>query len=101
MSSFKPTVVLRGKLGNSARGINLRKILVIFQFVMALVLIIGTLTVYRQLDFMKSQDLGFDKNHVLVIKAPRVRDEAFREKFTTLKEELLKRYSKESLELLK
>lgn len=90
MSSFKPTTVLKGKLGNSAKGINLRKILVIFQFVMALVLIIGTLTVYRQLDFMKSQDLGFDKDHVLVLKAPRVRDAAFREKFITLKEELLK-----------
>ena len=90
LSSFKPTAVLKGKLGNSAKGINLRKILVIFQFVMALVLIVGTLTVYRQIDFMKSQDLGFDKNHILVIKAPRVRDEAFREKFTTFKEELLK-----------
>ncbi|UCH97520.1 MAG: ABC transporter permease, partial [Candidatus Aminicenantes bacterium] len=90
MSSFKPTVVLRGKLGNSARGINLRKILVIFQFVIALMLIIGTLTVYRQLDFMKSQDLGFDMDHVLVAKAPRIRDAAFREKFTTFKEELLK-----------
>jgi putative ABC transport system permease protein len=90
MSSFKPAIVLKGKLGNSAKGINLRKILVIFQFVMALVLIIGTLTVYRQLAFMKNQDLGFDKDHVLVLKAPRVRDEAFREKFITLKEELLK-----------
>jgi putative ABC transport system permease protein len=90
MTSFKPTVVLRGKLGNSARGINLRKILVIFQFVIALVLIAGTLAVYWQLDYMKSQDLGFDIDHVLVIKAPRIRDDTYREKFATLKEELLK-----------
>jgi putative ABC transport system permease protein len=90
LTSFKPTVVLRGKLGNSARGINLRKILVIFQFVIALVLIAGTLTVYWQLDFMKNQDPGFDMDHVLVIKAPRIRDAAFKEKFATFKEELLR-----------
>jgi putative ABC transport system permease protein len=90
MSSFKPTAVLMGKLGNSARGINLRKILVIFQFVIALVLIAGTLTVYWQLDYMKNQDLGFDMDHVLVVKTPRVRDAAFKEKFNTFKEELVK-----------
>jgi putative ABC transport system permease protein len=90
LTSFKPTVVLRGKLGNSARGINLRKILVIFQFVIALVMIAGTLTVYWQLDYMKNQDLGFDMDQVLVIKAPRIRDAAFKEKFATFKEELLR-----------
>ena len=90
LTSFKPTVVLRGKLGNSARGINLRKILVIFQFVIALVMIAGTLTVYWQLGYMKNQDLGFDMDHVLVIKAPRIRDAAFKEKFATFKEELLR-----------
>lgn len=90
MTSFKPTVVLRGKLGNSARGINLRKILVIFQFVIALMLIAGTFTVYWQLDYMKSQDLGFDMDHVLVLKAPRIRDAAYKEKFATFKEELLR-----------
>lgn len=90
ISSFKPSVVLRGKLGNSVRGINLRKILVIFQFVIALVLIAGTLTVYWQLDYMKNQDLGFNMEHVLVIKAPRIRDAAYKEKFATFKEELIK-----------
>ena len=90
MSSYKPTVVLRGKLGNSARGINLRKILVIFQFVIALVMIAGTLTVYWQLDYMKDQDPGFDKDHVLVVKAPRIRDAAYKEKFAAFKEELIK-----------
>jgi len=90
MTSFKPTVVLKGKLGNSARGMNLRKILVIFQFVIALVMIAGTLTVYWQLGYMKNQDLGFNMDQVLVIKAPRIRDDAFNEKFTTFKEELLR-----------
>jgi putative ABC transport system permease protein len=77
-------------LGNSAKGIYLRKILVIFQFVIALVLIAGTFTVYWQLDYMKSQELGFDMDHVLVCKAPRIRDAAYKEKFATFREELLK-----------
>jgi len=90
LTSFKPTTVLKGKLGNSAKGINLRKVLVVFQFIMALALLIGTLTVYFQLEFMKSQALGFDINHIVVVKAPRVRDDSFREKFVTFKDELVK-----------
>jgi putative ABC transport system permease protein len=90
MSSFKPITVLRGKLGNSARGINLRKALVVFQFLIALALITGTFTVYRQITYMKNQDLGFDMKDILVVKAPRVRDDTFGEKLLTFKEELLK-----------
>jgi putative ABC transport system permease protein len=90
MSSFKPTNVLKGKLGNSAGGINLRKILVIFQFLIALALITGTFSVYRQITYMKSQDLGFDMEDILVVKAPRIRDDSFGEKLITFKEELLK-----------
>ncbi len=90
MSSFSPAAVLKGKLGNTARGINLRKILVVFQFFMAFLLISGTVAVYLQLRYMKSQDLGFNMEQVLVLKAPRVRDEAtFGAKLATFKEELL------------
>ncbi|MCP5104535.1 MAG: ABC transporter permease, partial [bacterium] len=89
LSSFRPAAVLKGKLGHSAGGINLRKILVVFQFIMALVLITGTLAVYRQLSFMKSGGLGFDMEHTLVVKAPRIRDKAFNEKCTTFKEEMV------------
>jgi putative ABC transport system permease protein len=89
MSSFKPASVLKGKLGNAARGINLRKTLVVFQFVMSLLLITGTFTVYRQIRFMQNHDLGFDMQQVLVVKAPRVRETAFEKKFTVFKEMLL------------
>jgi putative ABC transport system permease protein len=89
LSSFKPAAVLKGKLGNSAEGINLRKVLVVFQFVMALVLITCTMTVYRQLAFMKNQDLGFSLDRIIVIKAPRVRDASFDSKLQTFKEILL------------
>lgn len=89
MSSFAPITILRGKIGNSARGVSLRKILVVFQFVMSLALITGALAVYRQINFMRSQDLGFDIDQVLVIKAPRVRTDDFSGKFQTFKETLL------------
>ncbi|MCK5076384.1 MAG: ABC transporter permease, partial [Calditrichia bacterium] len=90
MTSFEPVTVLKGKLGNSAKGISLRKALVVFQFVMALALIIGTITVYQQISFMRSQELGFDVEHTLVVKAPRVRDNSFEEKFRTFKNSLIK-----------
>ena len=89
MSSFKPAAVLKGKLGNFAGGINLRKALVVFQFVMSFVLITGTVAVYRQITFMQSQNLGFNMEQTLVVKAPRVRDASFSEKFPTFKETLL------------
>lgn len=89
MSSFEPIGTLRGRLGNAARGISLRKCLVVFQFVTAFGLIAGTLAVYKQIVFMKSQDLGFDIEQTLIVKAPRVRDDAFPQKVDTFKEQLL------------
>lgn len=89
MSSFQPAAVLKGKLGGAGSGINLRKALVVFQFVIALVLLSGTFTVYHQLAFMQQHDLGFDIDQSLVIKAPRVRDEFYSDKFGAFKKTLL------------
>ncbi len=89
LSSFRPAVVLKGKLRNSASGINLRKALVVFQFVVALGLIAGTITMSEQLSFMKNQDLGFNIEQTLVVQAPRVRDDAYGEKFKLFKETIL------------
>ncbi|HUU05951.1 MAG TPA: ABC transporter permease [Patescibacteria group bacterium] len=90
LSSFQPARVLKGKLGNAARGMSLRKFLVVIQFVMALGLLISTFTVFRQLSFMKNQDLGFDMEQKLVIRAPRVRSASFSSTLQTFKQELLK-----------
>jgi len=89
LSSFKPSRVLKGKL-DSRNGINLRKVLVAFQFVISLALICGTIAVYKQLSFMRQQDTGFSMDRTLVIKAPRVRDELFSGKLVTFRESLLK-----------
>ncbi len=90
VSAFHPAEVLKGTLGNTPKGMNLRKALVVFQFVMALVLMTGTFAVSRQIIFMKNQDLGFDKDQILVVNAPRIRDESSLKRIDVFKEELLK-----------
>jgi len=90
LSAYRPVVVLRGDLGSKPKGMNLRKILVVFQFVIALVLITATFSVYRQIVYMKNQDLGFDMEQTMVVSIPRIRDKTFRESVTSFKEELLR-----------
>lgn len=70
MSSFKPVAVLHGKLKNSSGGVLLRKVLVVFQFGMSVAMIIGTSTVYNQMDFMQSRNLGLDINQTIVVERP-------------------------------
>ncbi len=89
LSAYHPIATLRGKIGTSTKGISIRKSLVVFQYVMALALITSTLTVYSQINFMKNQALGFDIDQTLIVKAPRVKDEAFGEKIVTFKNVLL------------
>ena len=60
LSSFKPILVLKGKYSSSKKGIVLRKGLVIGQFTITIVLIIGSFIVYRQIKFMSSQKLGIN-----------------------------------------
>ncbi len=70
LSSFKPVVVLKGKLKNSVSGIFLRKTLVVFQFMASVALIAGTFIVYDQLNFMMNQDIGMNIDQVLVVDRP-------------------------------
>jgi putative ABC transport system permease protein len=73
LSSFKPAAILKGKLKNSAGGVLLRKSLVVFQFAASVVLIAGTLIVYKQLNHMMNQDIGMDIDQVLVVERPGIR----------------------------
>ncbi|MFN8208714.1 MAG: ABC transporter permease [Bacteroidales bacterium] len=90
LSSYRPVEVLKGKLGNKPGRINLRKMLVVFQFVMSLILLTGTFAVFKQVSFMKRQDLGITVEQTFVLRAPRVRDAAFNGKLSSFKEEMLK-----------
>jgi putative ABC transport system permease protein len=67
LSRFQPAVSLKGKFTNSAKGLFLRRGLVVAQFIISIVLIIATVIVYKQLNFMKNENLGFKKEHNLVI----------------------------------
>ncbi|MFL5810772.1 MAG: ABC transporter permease [Flavisolibacter sp.] len=67
LSSFKPVVVLKGRFATGTRGILLRKGLVIAQFSISIALIIGTIVVYNQMKYMRSRDLGFSKDQMMVV----------------------------------
>jgi len=70
LSSFEPVSVLHGKLKSSSRGVLLRKVLVVFQFSMSVAMIIGTVTVFNQMDFMQNRDLGFNMERTIVVERP-------------------------------
>ena len=67
LSSFQPIRVLKGQLVNSLSALFLRKGLVVFQFTVSVFLILASLVIWRQLDFLTHQDLGFQKDQQLVI----------------------------------
>jgi putative ABC transport system permease protein len=68
LSSFQPIEVLKGKLAAGFKGGLLRSFLVVFQFSISIFLIIGTLVIYNQLNYIHNKSLGFDRNQLLVIK---------------------------------
>ncbi|NQT97783.1 MAG: ABC transporter permease [Candidatus Marinimicrobia bacterium] len=70
LSSFQPVMVLKGNTGNARTEVLLRNILVLFQFGISISVIIGTLIVFKQLDYFMNKELGFDKENVLVISNP-------------------------------
>ncbi len=67
LSGFKPVMILKGINKSDARGVNLRKGLVVFQFSLSIALIAGTIIVYSQMSHLLDQDMGFDKEHMLVL----------------------------------
>jgi len=64
-SAFDPVTAFRNMKAPTVRGFSLRKSLVVVQFVISQVLIIGTLVVAYQMDFFKNQDLGFKKDAIV------------------------------------
>ena len=67
LSSFKPISVLKGKLVSNHKSFGLRSSLVVFQFFISVVLIIGTLVVYRQMKYIQNKDLGYNKDQLIII----------------------------------
>ena len=67
LSSFKPVKVLKGRFSSSLAAASLRKGLVVFQFIISVVLIIASVVIANQMDFLRSKDLGFQKDQQVVI----------------------------------
>ncbi|MCP4727606.1 MAG: FtsX-like permease family protein [bacterium] len=68
LSSFRPIEVLKSKSGKMGLSdIKIRNVLVVFQFIISISLIIGTLVIYQQTNYMKNEKLGFNKEHVIVV----------------------------------
>jgi len=72
ISSCNPITALKGKFNRSTNGVRLRQVMVVFQFGASLTIIIATLTIYRQLEFMMSQDLGINISEKVVVISPKI-----------------------------
>ena len=65
LSGFNPVMVLKGKLNTSVGEVWARKGLVVFQFMLSIILIVGVLVVYKQIEYVQTKNLGYEKDHVL------------------------------------
>ncbi|MBS1620939.1 MAG: ABC transporter permease [Bacteroidetes bacterium] len=86
LSNFKPIVVLKGKINAGFKKNVLRSGLVVFQFFISIVLIVGTITVFKQLHFIQTTNLGFAKDQVIILNGA----DALGKNDETFKNEVLK-----------
>ncbi len=70
LSGFNPVNVLKGKLSVQGGNVSLRKFLVVIQFFISIFMLIATMVVFNQLNFMRSKDLGFNKDHLIRVELP-------------------------------
>ncbi len=90
LSGFQPVKVLKGSFKNSSSGINLRRALIIIQFTISVILISGTIVVYKQVNYMRNKDLGASLDKTIVLSgAVSVPDSLYRSSVEPFKNELL------------
>jgi putative ABC transport system permease protein len=80
---------LKGKFFKSLSGARLRKLMISFQYILAILLLAGAVTIYLQVSFMRSKDLGFAKDQVVVVEAPAVYDSMAGDKISFFKNNVL------------
>ncbi len=86
LSSFKPISALKGGRGKKIGGKNLRRVLVVVQFMISMFMFVGTAVIYQQMEFVQNKDLGFDKEQVMRFGFA---SREAREKWPVLREKLL------------
>ena len=67
LSAFKPIEILKGKLKLGSKSGGLRSVLVVFQFATSIILIVGTIVVYEQLNYIQTKNLGYNKDQLLIV----------------------------------
>jgi ABC-type antimicrobial peptide transport system permease subunit len=67
LSRFKPVKVLKGAFKNTQKLINPRKVLVVLQFTVAIVLVVATIVIYRQIKFAQNRDIGYNDNNLVEV----------------------------------
>lgn len=86
LSGFDPTKVLKSSVNSGSKSALSRKILVVFQFSISIILIIGTLIIFKQLHYIRNKKLGLEKENVVYVRM----DNAVRDKYDEIKQEFLK-----------
>jgi len=89
LSAFKPVEVLKGRFKNTGQGVVFRKGMVVVQFIASITLMVGTYTVYNQINYMRNQKLGINIDQVMVMNSPNVTDSTYVEKFEVFKQRLV------------
>jgi putative ABC transport system permease protein len=85
ISSFRPVNVLRGELQTGKKGMFMRRILVVFQFAITTALLVGVFVVLAQIKFLKSMDMGYNREQVLAVFNPvRKGENLLKQRLTTL-----------------
>jgi len=95
MSGFKPAMVMKSSAGSSAGGFFMRRGLVVFQFFISQMLIIGTVVIINQMSYVKSKDVGYNKDAIIVMSIPeqetvKANEEPKSSKMRTLKNEMMR-----------
>jgi len=85
LSAFRPVKVLKGRFSSLNRAINPRKVLVVVQFAVAVVLIISTMVVYRQISYAQNRDVGYRMDHLVEVPV----EGDIRKNFTLIKNDLV------------
>ncbi|MCM4161482.1 FtsX-like permease family protein [Antarcticibacterium flavum] len=87
LTSFAPVNILKGGIGKNFKSRFIRNELVVFQFIIAIALIISTIIVYTQLDYANSRDLGYDRENIIILNNTEklgAAEEAFRQEIAAL-----------------
>jgi len=86
LSAFKPVLVLKGKFSSSRKGANTRRLLVVFQFSVSIIMVICTWAVYQQMQYVRQKKLGFNQDQLYKVVFYDPKDG---KKYNTIKQQLL------------